>query len=767
MPEYTYLLETRLSPAQQNALAQVRDAARAAGMTVFLAGGAVRDLTTGSSVRDLDFTVQGNALDLGAALAERGGALWGTYEPTRTLFLFFPGSVRVEVASARSETFPKPGQPKYTWDGIVDDLHRRDFTANAMALSLNEGSYGLLLDPLNGVADIEARQLRLVSNYGFIEDPSRLVRAVRLCHRLGWSLEERTATRYENAKEADNFDVVSPFLRGYELEEIAAEENALSVLKKLESEGWMAKLFPEWTADKADVAALEDLHRNRIQLLMQGVSADLTAAHLEVLTGGLKDAERSQLKAALVRPGLQAQWEGLDGAAKEFARLLTGKEVAAPSATWKLLHSHAAEPILWLAHTRKGGAVEVKFKNFFTVWPEAAKKVPVAMMLEMRITPELPIYTGLLQELFLQQIDGKLETDEQMRAFLEAYSPPAPPPPVTLRRTRSKKADGKSKRKGAPRDEDDDEDEDDRPSARSDDEDDDDDPVADPDAPVPDEDDDDEDEDDEVQTVAVSALGAGRKLNLDKIDLSAVLGRIATDDLDDEGDLADEPPSGAATLDGEEPPAEDHDDSVASPPAARKASPAGSKPAAVTRKREGAETSSKDAARAKEKEKPAASAARSGSVDVLRSASPNEPVAPAASTAPAIAEAAPGKTKTEAPALRGSSAAKVVAAPAKAIKAEGEGATSTKKSAAPSAAAPTDPAKPAPTKPAPAAPEKAALPSKTSAPVAAPAKKAPAKAAASEPVPAKKQAPPPAAVKKQATSEKVVEAAPAKPTKKR
>ena len=539
MPEYIYLLETRLSAAQKNALTQVRSAAREAGMTVFLAGGAVRDLTTGSSVRDLDFAIQGNALNLQAAIEARGGTLWGRHEASRTLFFWFPGSVRVEVASTRSESFPKPGEPVYTWSSIVDDLHRRDFTANAMALSLNEGSFGLLLDPLNGVADIEARHLRLVSNYGFIEDPSRLVRAVRLKHRLGWVFDDRTATRYENAKEADNFGVISPYLRGYELEKIAAEEEALATLKELEAEGWMAKLLPAWTSASVDTAALEDLHRNRIQLLMQNVAPDLSAVHLEVLTAKMSDKDRAELKSLMVRPGLKAQWEGLDAAAKDFAKLLTGKESNAPSATWKLFNSHAAEAILWLAHTRKGGAADTKFKNFFTVWPEAAKKVPVALMIEMRITPELPIYQELLHELFLEQIDGKLETDEEMRAFLEKYSPPAPPPPVTLRRSRGKKSDGRSKRKEAARDEDD-EDDDDRPASRNgddeDDEDVDDDAIA--------ASDDDNDDDDS----SVSELGAPKKknsdklsgaLDLDKVDLNAVLGRIQEDedpDADDDSD---------------------------------------------------------------------------------------------------------------------------------------------------------------------------------------------------------------------------------------
>ncbi len=537
MPEYTYLLENRLSAAQKNALAQVREAAREAGTTAFLAGGAVRDLTTGSSVRDLDFAIQGNALELQAALEARGGILWGRHDASRTLFFWFPGSVRVEVASARAEQFPKSGQPVYTWSGMVDDLHRRDFTANAMALSLNEGSYGLLLDPLNGVADIEARQLRLVNNYGFLNDPSRMVRAVRLMHRLGWSMEERTATRYENAKEADLFENLAPFLRGYELEELFAEEDALSAMKALEAEGWLTKLLPGWTEGSVDTAALENLHSNRIQLLMQGIAPDLTAAHLEIMTANLGEGERSTLKGLMVRPGLLRQWEELDTASKEFAKQLTGKEAAMPSATWKLLHRYAAEPILWLAQSKKTPAVETKLRNFFTVWPETWKKVPIAMMLEMRITPELPVYGELLQELFLQQIDGKLETDEQMRAFLETYSPPAPPPPVSLRRTRGKKAEAKGKRKGAVRDLDDDEDEDKPLAAHDSDEDEDEDEDTDLDVEV-------EDEDDEVEVepVVSASLGSGKKLSLDldKVDLSAVLGRIEEDEDDSDGDNEDE-----------------------------------------------------------------------------------------------------------------------------------------------------------------------------------------------------------------------------------
>jgi len=442
MPDYIYLLKNRLSIHQRNALDQIRLAAREAGMTVFLVGGAVRDLTSGSPVFDLDVTVQGNALKLKKTLEKAGGKLWGEHEPSRTLFFRFPVGVTVEISSARREEYPKPGKPVYHWDTVLEDLRRRDFTANAMALSLNEHSYGLLMDPLNGVADIEARQLRLVSNYGFIEDPSRLLRATRLVARLGWQLDERTQTRFQNAKEEKTIEALSAYHRGYELEEIGHEEDGLRVLAAMEAEGWMHSLFPAWTTASADASALEEMRKLVTQLQMQGVSPDISAVSVHYLTAKLSPKDLAALKATFVRPGFVEEWNNLDHAAKEFNKQLMGKEAATPSATWKLFTTADPQAVLWLGLTSKAPAVQAKYKNFFTVWPEARQKIPHALLQELRITPEVQGYDEMISRLFLGVIDGDLETEEQLRAFLEPYSPPAPPPPVTVRRTRSSKKSG-------------------------------------------------------------------------------------------------------------------------------------------------------------------------------------------------------------------------------------------------------------------------------------------------------------------------------------
>ena len=159
----------------------------------------------------------------------------------------------------------------------------------------------------------------------------------------------------------------------------------------------------------------------------------------------------SALKKSFARPGFAKQIEQLDAQAKAFGVQFMAKENAAPSAAWKLLGSAVPESVLWLAHSSKSAPVQAKFKAFLTEWPQARQKIPYTLMQEMRITPDLPGYDELVEQIFFAIMDGKLDTPEAARAYLEPYSPPAPPPPVSMRRravkretkpakTRSKKA---------------------------------------------------------------------------------------------------------------------------------------------------------------------------------------------------------------------------------------------------------------------------------------------------------------------------------------
>src|ERR1700687_2730366 len=236
MADYIYTMEIRLTPDQLRGVTLVQDIARAAGMNIYLTGGAVRDIISGFPIRDLDFTVQGNPLKLQKQLEHAGAAVASADDDLKTLYLVLPGNVRAEISTARTERYEKTGKPPIVSPGtIIEDLRRRDFTINAMALSLNPGSRGLLMDPFNGAADIEAKLIRILHNYSFVEDPSRLIRAARFAARFHWPIEERTQARIQSAQENNYIADMRKLIPRKDL--VAAwkdlEDNAKDLAKRL------------------------------------------------------------------------------------------------------------------------------------------------------------------------------------------------------------------------------------------------------------------------------------------------------------------------------------------------------------------------------------------------------------------------------------------------------------------------------------------------------------------------------------------------------
>ena len=441
MADYIYTMELRLTPNQQKGVTHVQDIARNAGMNVYLTGGAVRDIISGFPIRDLDFTVQGNPLKLQKEFERSGAVIGGTDEDLKILYLTLPGGVRAEMSPARTERYEKTGKPPLIAPAtIIEDLRRRDFTVNAMALSLNPGSRGLLLDPFNGAADIEAKLVRVLHNYAFVEDPSRLIRASRFSARFHWPLEERTQARYESAKENNYIEYITNRAIGYEIEQLAYEDDPLNVVRVLEKEGWLKVLSPHWTTAKVDTNGLSELMRTRQQMNELGYAPDPAAAVLYFLTGKLSDKEVSDIRKLIPRRDLVEAWRDIGDHAKELAKRLSGKEASTPSKTWKLLSNARQEMVLFLAITARQQAVEQKIKNFFTKWREVQQKIPLPEMTELLITPQLPEYPKIAEEVFMLLLDGKLRSRTERMNFLKPLAPPPPPPPPPPRRGRAAKA---------------------------------------------------------------------------------------------------------------------------------------------------------------------------------------------------------------------------------------------------------------------------------------------------------------------------------------
>src|SRR5579863_1264796 len=222
---------------------------------------------------------------------------------------------------ARHEKPGKPGaKPQVQAATIHEDLRGRDFTVNAIALSLSRGSRGLLIDPTNGGGDLERRELRAVGPYTLYDDPSRVLRLLRLKVRLGFTIEERTKSQYDNAREAAIETRIPVEVLSEELRQIAEEPDPGELLHLLHEEKLVGLFSPAFAEGKLDLASFQKLHKMR-QLVPFGAPFDYQplGMFLYLLTAKLQPKETAALvkRLGLKKADLQS-WQSLEARAKKL-----------------------------------------------------------------------------------------------------------------------------------------------------------------------------------------------------------------------------------------------------------------------------------------------------------------------------------------------------------------------------------------------------------------------------------------------------------------
>src|SRR6202022_1960247 len=247
MPDYMFLLESRLSPEQRAVMMRVQELSAAMGFNLYLTGGTVRDLETGASLRDLDFTVEGNPAKIARELEKGGAKVLMEDDKLRHIEVLFGGDCEGSIAAARDDHYVRPGtRPEIRWSTIMEDLRRRDFSLNAIAISLNPASRGLLLDPTNGLSDIERAEVRALTIHSFTNQPARLLRVLRFAARMGFKVESRTQEWFDLAIERNLQQTITPEDAGEELRALAREERPAVVLKAWKQHDLVAGRNPIW-----------------------------------------------------------------------------------------------------------------------------------------------------------------------------------------------------------------------------------------------------------------------------------------------------------------------------------------------------------------------------------------------------------------------------------------------------------------------------------------------------------------------------------------
>jgi len=205
-------LLSNLNPSSAALVRSIGVLARDQGVAAYLVGGPVRDLMLGRPNADLDITVEGNGLRLaeGFAALHRGAKLT-RYPAFKTASVHLTDGTLVDFASSRKETYKRGGAfPEVKASTIKDDLLRRDFTFNAMALAINPDTWGKLIDPYGGQADLRGKKICVLHEKSFLDDPTRILRAARFKARLGFKIEVQTLKLIKSAVKIKVLDTIKP-----------------------------------------------------------------------------------------------------------------------------------------------------------------------------------------------------------------------------------------------------------------------------------------------------------------------------------------------------------------------------------------------------------------------------------------------------------------------------------------------------------------------------------------------------------------------------
>ena len=289
-----------LTARQAAAMDSLRRLADAAGVAAYLVGGPVRDSLLGAPVSDLDITITGDAPALAQQLADAGGGRLTIHRRFGTATVAWD-DLTIDLVTARRETYPAPAALPVVQPGdLADDLARRDFTINAMALPLpvgaglagNDLAIAKIVDPHDGQADLRAGVIRTLHRQSFRDDPTRILRAVRYEQRFGFRIADRTLDDLQTAVDADVINLLSGDRVRHELARILDETQPLPALRRAAELGILQSIHPALSASHLTGLAADGMD-------------DWTATPLAWLTAlawPLTPAQSSALSARLNAP---------------------------------------------------------------------------------------------------------------------------------------------------------------------------------------------------------------------------------------------------------------------------------------------------------------------------------------------------------------------------------------------------------------------------------------------------------------------------------
>jgi tRNA nucleotidyltransferase (CCA-adding enzyme) len=354
---------------------------------------------------------------------EKGGArVVVDDERLRHYELIFVGDVDGSISAARDEFYARPGaKPEMRWSTIMEDLRRRDFSINAVAVSLNPNSRGLLLDPTNGLADLERREVRALSIHAFTNQPIRLMRALRFCARMSFKMEQRTQEWFDLAIERGLHETIEQQAIGQEVIDVAREENPIAILKQFEERDFLAVIHAKLQRRRPDYDGLGRLAKAREEFAAVGLKVRPVAGTLYYMFRKLEPRMASMMKGLEIPAAAIASVQHLPGEARKLLQLLRGNKTKTAREAYELISRTPNELLVFMQAEFRNPRAASKIRNYLQKWRPLRLNLPITELSNLGV-PRGPKFDKVIEQLFDAQLRGKGRTPEDVTKLLKQFA---------------------------------------------------------------------------------------------------------------------------------------------------------------------------------------------------------------------------------------------------------------------------------------------------------------------------------------------------------
>ncbi|MDA8141238.1 MAG: CBS domain-containing protein [Desulfobacteraceae bacterium] len=414
-------MQERLSRRVLETLHAVGKVADELSFGAYVVGGFVRDLFLYRANEDIDIVIEGDGIAFAKVYAQRHNARLHTHKTFGTAVIIFPDGFKIDVASARTEYYRFPAAlPDVEMSSIKLDLFRRDFTINTLAIHLNAGRFGKLIDFFSAQKDIKDKAIRVLHNLSFVEDPTRVFRAIRFEQRFGFTIGKLTASLIENAVKMDFFKRLSGRRVFAEIRQLLEEENPTPAISRMRDFNLLKVIHPSIVLDKnlmellhtvKSVISWHDLLFTEEPYMRWGVY------FMVLIRACDSDISREICRAMELPPRLEQlfckhRFEAQNCVSQMELKLPTTKHEL-----YHLLNEFRTEQILFMMAVTRYKSVKKAISNYYTQLRNIQPIVGGQDLIAMGLKPG-PRFSQILAAVRNEKLNGRLETREDEIQFV-------------------------------------------------------------------------------------------------------------------------------------------------------------------------------------------------------------------------------------------------------------------------------------------------------------------------------------------------------------